>query len=82
MIVDDVVEAIFQRLCLAQEARGPGADMSVTELRLALGVTEDEIAQAVHVLELAGDLHVVFTARDRMRLGTAWRERCEGRGRT
>ncbi len=76
MIVDDVVEAIFRRLCIAHESRGRGADLSVTELRLALGVTEDEIAQAVHVLQLAGARHVVFTAGDRMTLGTAWRERC------
>lgn len=34
MTVDDVVEAIFRRLCDHQRAYGVGADMSLAELRL------------------------------------------------
>jgi hypothetical protein len=32
MTVDDVVEAIFRRLCLRQRHQGVGAAMSLTEL--------------------------------------------------
>jgi hypothetical protein len=37
MIIDDVVEAIFQRLCIRQRYGGTAADrsMSLTELRIA-----------------------------------------------
>ena len=77
MTVDDVVEAIFRRLCLSQRYRGLGADMSLTELRLALGVTEAQMTEAVYMLRLADDLQLVFTARDRVALGTSWRGRCE-----
>jgi hypothetical protein len=74
--VDDIVEAIFQRLCLRQRHQGSGADMSLAELRLALGVTEAQLVEAVHVLRLADDLHVAFTAADRVTLGASWRGRC------
>jgi hypothetical protein len=77
MIVDDVVQAIYERLCLRQRHQGVGADMSFAELRLALGVTEEQLIEAVHVLRLADDLHVAFTARDRITLGPSWRGRCE-----
>jgi hypothetical protein len=80
MTVDDVVEAIFRRLCDHQRAYGVGADMSLAELRLALRVTEAALTEAVRVLRLADDLHVRFTAPDRMTLGASWRGRCEDIG--
>jgi hypothetical protein len=51
--VDDVVEAIYRRLCIRQQAQGQGADMGLVELRLALGVTEAALLEAVDVLRLA-----------------------------
>ena len=47
MHVDDVVEAIFQHLCIRQ-ADGAGSDksMGLTELRLAVGVTEPQMNEA------------------------------------
>jgi hypothetical protein len=75
--VDDVVEAIYQRLCLRQRHQGVGADMSLTELRLALEVTEAELLEAVKVARISDDLFVAFTAPDRLTLGPAWRGRCE-----
>jgi hypothetical protein len=79
MTVDDVVEAIFNRLCIRQRHQGVGEDMSLIELRLALGVTEAEIMEAVCVLRLSSDLFIAFTTRvwDRVTLGPSWRERCE-----
>ena len=53
MTVDDLVDAIYERLCLRQRHQGASADMSLTELRLALGLTEEQIMEAVHVLQLA-----------------------------
>lgn len=55
--------------------------MSLAELRIMLGVTEAQLMEAVHVLRLADELHVAFTAPDRLTLGASWRERCEGAGR-
>jgi hypothetical protein len=46
------VEAIFRRLCDRQRAHGIGAAMSLAELRLALGVTEAELMEAVKVARL------------------------------
>jgi hypothetical protein len=77
MTVDDVVEALFQRLCLSQRYRGLGADMSLTELRLALGVTEAELLEAAKVARISDDLFIAFTAADRVTLGASWRGRCE-----
>ena len=58
---------------------GPGADMSLTELRLALGVTEAQLMEAIKILRLSGDLFIAFTTRawDRVTLGPSWRDRCE-----
>jgi hypothetical protein len=75
--VDDVVEAIYDRLCLRQRHQGVGADMSLTELRLALAVTEAELLEAVKVARISEDLFVAFTAPDRVTLGPSWRGRCE-----
>jgi hypothetical protein len=79
MTVDDVVEAIFRRLCLRQRHQGVGADMSLTELRIGLGVTEEQLAEAVKVARLSDDLFVAFTAPDRLTLGPSWRGRCRDR---
>jgi len=80
--VDDVVEAIFRRLCDRQRAHGVGADMSLAELRLALGATEAQLMEAVKVLRLSDDLRIAFTAqgRDRVTLGASWRGQCEDPG--
>jgi uncharacterized protein (DUF111 family) len=77
MTVDDVVEAIFRRLCDHQRAKGVGADMSLAALRLALGVTEAQLMEVVKVARLADDLFIAFTAQDRVTLGTSCRARCE-----
>jgi hypothetical protein len=77
MTVDDVVHAIYQRLCLRQHHQGVGADMSLTALRLALAVTELELLEAVTVARISGDLFLAFTAADRVTLGASWRVRCE-----
>ena len=76
MTVDDVVEAIYQRLCLRRRHQGVGADMSLTELRIGLGVTEEQLVEAVKVARISDDLFVAFTAPDR-----SWRGRCEDQER-
>jgi hypothetical protein len=83
MTVDDVVEAIYQRLCLRRRHQGVGADMSFVELRLALAVTEEQLMEAVKVLRLSDDLYIAFPAgsRDRVTLGPSWRGRCEDQER-
>ncbi len=80
MTVDDVMEAIFRRLCDQQQAQGVGADMSLAELRLAIGVTEAQLMEAVKVARLSDNLYIAFTARDRVTLGASWRGRCEDEG--
>ena len=81
MTVDDVVEGIFRRLCAHRRAEGVATDMSLAELRLALGVTETQLT-GIKVLRLSGDLFIAFTTRawDRVTLGPSWRERCEDEG--
>jgi hypothetical protein len=84
MIVDDVVEAIFQRLCLRhqhQSAAAADASMSVVELRLAIAVSEPQLSEALWVLRLNGDDRVTYPVEGRVALGPAWRARCEGRDR-
>ena len=82
MTIDDVVQGMFRRLCAHRRAEGVATDMSLAELRLALGVTEKELTEAVRVLRLSSDLFIAFTTRtwDRVTLGPAWRERCEDEG--
>ena len=82
MAVDDVVEATFRRLCDHQRAKEVGADMSLAELRLALGVTEAQLMEAVRVLRLSSDLFLAFTTQswDRVTLGPSWQGRCEDEG--
>jgi hypothetical protein len=82
MTVDDVVQGMFRRLCADRRAEGVATDMSLAELRLALGVTEKELMEAVRVLRLSSDVFIAFTTRtwDRVTMGPAWRERCEDEG--
>jgi len=79
--VDDVVEAVFRRLCLRQRHQGVGAAMSLTELQIGLGVTEAELMEALKVARLSDDLYIAFTAPDRLTLGPSWRARCEDQER-
>lgn len=81
MTVDDVVEAIFRRLCLRQRHQGVGADMSLSELQIGLGVTEDQLGDAVKTARISDDLFVTFTATDRLTLGPSWRARCKNQER-
>ena len=82
MTLDVVVEAIFRRLCAHRRAEGVATDMSLAELRLALGVTETQLMEAIKVLRLSGDLFIAYTTRawDRVTMGPSWRERCEYEG--
>jgi hypothetical protein len=79
MHVDDVVEAIFQRLCIHEQDRKPDADrsMGLTELRLALGVTEALMNEALWLLTFPGDKRITYPAPGYVALGPAWRARCE-----
>jgi hypothetical protein len=79
MTVDDVVAALFRVLCVHQRVNGTGADLSLAEIRLALGVTEAQLTEAIKVLRLSGDLFIAFTTRawDRVTPGPSWRDRCE-----
>ena len=71
MTVEDVVQGVFRRLCAHRRAEGVATDMSLAELRLALGVTEKELMEGIKVLRLSGDLFIAYTtrARDRVALG-------------
>ena len=79
MTIDDVVEAIFQRLCIRQRYGDTEADksMSLTELRIALGVTDAELKEALWVLSFPGDRRIVYPSKDRVTLGPDWLERCQ-----
>jgi hypothetical protein len=54
--------------------------MGLAELRLAIGVTEAQLMEAVKVARLSDDLYIRFTAKDRVTLGLSWRGRCEDEG--
>jgi hypothetical protein len=76
--VDDVVEAIFHRLCIRKkDGRGKDGSMSLTELRLALRVTEAQLNEALWVLTLTGDTQIVYPTPGRVALGADWLGRCE-----
>jgi len=77
MHVDDVVEAIFQRLCIRQQHGEGDHSMSLTELRLALGVTEALLNEVLWLLKFPGDKRIVFPTPGRVALGPEWRGRCE-----
>ena len=79
MTVDVVVEAIFRRLCLRQRHQGVGAAMSLAELQIGLGVTEEQLEDAIAAARISGDLFVTFTAPDRLTLEPSWRARCKDR---
>lgn len=78
MTVDDVVEAIFQRLCIRHQYRAPGEDasMSLAELRLSLGVTEAQLREALMVIRFTGEQRVAYSEKGRIALGPEWLERC------
>ena len=77
MHVDDVVEAIFQRLCIRQQHGEGDHSMSLTELRLALGVTEALLNEVLWLLKFPGDKRIVFPTPGRVALGPEWRGRCD-----
>jgi hypothetical protein len=81
MHVDDVVEVIFHRLCFHEQDSPPGADrsMAFTELRLALGITEAQLNEALWVLSFPGDHRIELPAKDRIALGKDWRGGASGR---
>ena len=78
--IDDVVPAIFHRLCFRVE---DGTDptnqgMGLLELRLALGVTDAQLNEALWLLSFPGDRRIAFPTPGRVALGPEWRERWEG----
>jgi hypothetical protein len=78
--MDDVLEGIYQRLCIhAQDSRN-AADhsMGVAELRTALGVSEALLKGALWLLSFPGDKRISFPAKDRVAMGPEWVARCEG----
>jgi hypothetical protein len=77
--IDDVVEGLYQRLCIRyQDTRAEDdRSMSLTELRLALGVTEALLNEALWLLTFPGDKRIVYPTSGRVALGPDWRERCE-----
>ena len=52
--VDDVVEAIFQRLCIREQDDASDRSMNLSELRLALGLSEPLVNEALLVLTFLG----------------------------
>ena len=77
MHVDDVVEGIFQRLCIRQQDGHGDRSMSFDELRLALGVSEALFNEALWVLTFPGDKRIIYPTPGRVALGPDWKERCE-----
>jgi len=69
MHVDDVVEAIFQRLCIRQQDGHGERSMSLDELRLALGVTEVLMNEAQWVFTFPGHKRVRYPTLGRVALG-------------
>jgi hypothetical protein len=65
MQVDDVVEGIFQRLCIRERYGQNAVDrsMSLVELRVALGVTEAQLNEALWVLSFPGDKRIEYPPR-------------------
>jgi hypothetical protein len=76
MHVDDVVEAIFQRLCI-REQDASDRSMSLTELRLALGVAQALMNEALWLLTFPGDTRIMYPTPGRVALAPEWRGRCE-----
>lgn len=82
MRADDVVEAIYQRLCIRRQDGHGDRSMGLDELRLALGVTEALMNEALWVLTFPGDGRIVYPTPGRVALGPQWRERCDGHAPT
>ena len=78
MHADDVVEAIYQRLCIRHQDGHGDRSMSLDELRLALGLTDALMNEALWVLTFPGDRRIVYPTPGRVALGPEWRERCDG----
>ena len=80
MHVDEVVEGVYQRLCIRNQDTPAEDDrsMSLTELRLALGVTEALLNEAVWLLTFPGDKRITYPTPGRVALGPDWRGWCEG----
>jgi hypothetical protein len=78
--VDDVVEGVYQRLCIRHQDTPAEDDrsMSLTELRLALGVTEALLNEALWLLTFPGDKRITYPTPGRVALGPDRRGRCEG----
>jgi hypothetical protein len=77
--VDDVVEAFCQRLCVRQaHGAGPDKSMSLPELRVALGVTEPQLNEALWVLMFSGGHRIEYPAKDGVALGAEWRGGASG----
>lgn len=70
--VDDVVEGVYQRLCIRHQDTPAEDDrsMSLTELRLALGVTEALLNEALWLLTFPGDKRIMYPTPGRVALGT------------
>jgi hypothetical protein len=81
--VDDVVEGVYQRLCIRYQDTPAENDrsMSLTELRLALGVTEALLNEALWLLTFPGDKRIMYPTPGRVALGPDRRGRCEMQGR-
>jgi hypothetical protein len=79
MHVDEVVEGVYQRLSMRYQDIPAEDDrsMSVTELRLALGVTEALLNEALCLLTFPGDKRIMYPTPGRVALGPDWRGRCE-----
>jgi hypothetical protein len=75
--VDEVLEAIYQRLCIHAQDSQHAADhsMSLAELRMALGVSEALLNEALWLLSFPGDKRISLPAKDRVALGPEWIER-------
>ena len=79
MTIDDVVEGVFQRLCHRYKHRGRSSDasMGLIELRVALGVTDARLQEALVVLRLSGSDRIVHIPKNRVAMGPEWLKRCQ-----
>jgi hypothetical protein len=70
---------VFDRLCIHEQDGQNAADrsMGLAELRLALGVTEAQLNEALWVLSFPCDKRIEYPAKDRVALGADLRPRCE-----
>ena len=75
--VDDAVEAIFHRLCIRQQDGQGDPSMGLDELRLALGVSEALMNEALWLLTFPGDKRIRYPKPGRVALGPDWLRRCE-----